>query len=127
MEDGTTRTYDGYRLTSRGAKGVITIKTTPKTGDLCAVRAVNGDEDLLVVTGAGVVIRTPISEIKIAGRNTQGVKIIAVSDTTKVASIAILPHDDPSEEGDEEVEEAADEASADKPDEPVVTPDEVDE
>ena len=127
MEDGTTRTYDGYRLTSRGAKGVITIKTTPKTGDLCAVRAVNGDEDLLVVTGAGIVIRTPISEIKIAGRNTQGVKIIAVSDTTKVASIAILPHEDPSEEGDEEVEEAADEASADKPDEPVVTPDEVDE
>lgn len=127
MEDGTTRTYDGYRLTSRGAKGVITIKTTPKTGDLCAVRAVNGDEDLLVVTGAGIVIRTPISEIKIAGRNTQGVKIIAVSDTTKVASIAILPHEDPSEEGDEEIEEAADVASDDKPDEPVVTPDEVDE
>ena len=49
------------------------------------------------------------------------------SDTTKVASIAILPHEDPSEEGDEEVEEAADEASDDKPGEPVVTPDEVDE
>ena len=127
MEDGTTRTYDGYRLTSRGAKGVITIKTTPKTGDLCAVRAVNGDEDLLVVTGAGVVIRTPISEIKIAGRNTQGVKIIAVSDSTKVASIAILPHEDPSEEDGEELEEGTDEAPADKPDDPVVTPDEVDE
>ena len=127
MEDGTTRTYDGYRLTSRGAKGVITIKTTPKTGDLCAVRAVNGDEDLLVVTGAGVVIRTPISEIKIAGRNTQGVKIIAVSDSTKVASIAILPHEDPSEEDGEELEEGADETPVDKPDDPVVTPDEVDE
>ncbi|MCI7057785.1 MAG: DNA gyrase subunit A, partial [Mollicutes bacterium] len=126
MEDGTTRTYDGYRLTSRGAKGVLTIKTTAKTGVLCAVRAVNGDEDLLVVTQSGIVIRTPISEIKIAGRNTQGVKIIAVDEKTKVASIAIIPHSDVEEE--EEGEEAIDEAT--EPEETaatekVVRPDEV--
>ena len=105
MEDGSIRTYDGYRLTSRGAKGVITIKTTSKTGDLCAVRAVNGDEDLLVVTQSGIVIRTPIAEIKIAGRNTQGVKIIAVDDRTKVASIAIIPHSDEEEVDEDMVEE----------------------
>ena len=126
MEDGTTRTYDGYRLTSRGAKGVLTIKTTTKTGVLCAVRAVNGDEDLLVVTQSGIVIRTPISEIKIAGRNTQGVKIIAVDEKTKVASIAIIPHSDVEE--DEEGEEVNDEVT--EPEETaatekVVRPDEV--
>ena len=126
MEDGTTRTYDGYRLTSRGAKGVLTIKTTTKTSVLCAVRAVNGDEDLLVVTQSGIVIRTPISEIKIAGRNTQGVKIIAVDEKTKVASIAIIPHSDVEE--DEEGEEVNDEVT--EPEETaatekVVRPDEV--
>ena len=127
MEDGSTRTYDGYRLTSRGAKGVITIKTTSKTGDLCAVRAVNGEEDLLVVTQSGIVIRTPIAEIKIAGRNTQGVKIIAVDDRTKVASIAIIPHSDEPEE-DEAIDEAAEEESpASAESEPVVTPDALDD
>ncbi len=125
MDDGSTRTYDGYRLTSRGAKGVITIKTTSKTGDLCAVRAVNGDEDLLVVTQSGIVIRTPITEIKIAGRNTQGVKIIAVDDRTKVASIAIIPHsDEPEEEDLVDEAEAETEAPAE---EPVVTPDKLDD
>ena len=125
MDDGSTRTYDGYRLTSRGAKGVITIKTTSKTGDLCAVRAVNGDEDLLVVTQSGIVIRTPITEIKIAGRNTQGVKIIAVDDRTKVASIAIIPHSDEPEEEDL-VDEAEVETEA-PAEESVVTPDKLDD
>ena len=127
MEDGSTRTYDGYRLTSRGAKGVITIKTTSKTGDLCAVRAVNGDEDLLVVTQSGIVIRTPITEIKIAGRNTQGVKIIAVDDRTKVASIAIIPHSDETEEDEADLnEEEATEPEV-QAEEPVVTPDKLDD
>ena len=125
MDDGSTRTYDGYRLTSRGAKGVITIKTTSKTGDLCAVRAVNGDEDLLVVTQSGIVIRTPITEIKIAGRNTQGVKFFAVDDRTEVASIAIIPHsDEPEEEDLVDEAEAETEAPAE---EPVVTPDKLDD
>ncbi len=124
MEDGSTRLYDGYRLTSRGAKGVITIKTTAKTGKLCAVRAVNGDEDLLVVTQSGIVIRTPISEIKIAARNTQGVKIIAVDEKTKVASIAIIPHSDVEEEEEATGEDASSESLANE--EPV-TPDSIDE
>ena len=122
MEDGTTRTYDGYRLTKRGAKGVTTMNLTPKNGKLCAVRAVNGDEDLLVVTQAGMVIRTPIAEIKIAGRNTQGVKIINIDDKSRVASIAIIPHSD--DDGEEyEPEEPTDETLID--DSPV-TPDTLD-
>ena len=107
LPDGTVRHYDGYRLTSRGAKGVMTIAMTDKVGRLVAVKAVSVDDDLLVVTKKGVIIRTPLAEVKIAGRNTQGVKIINVEDRDSVASLAILPHVDPSEEDDLEEEEAS--------------------
>ncbi len=95
-EDG--RHYDGYRLTKRGAKGVISLKSSLKNGELTAMRAVNGDEDLMVITTHGIVIRTPLSQVKVAGRNTQGVKIIALEPRQKVASLAIVPHDDGTEE-----------------------------
>jgi len=123
LEDGTTRTYDGYRLTKRGAKGVTTMNLTPKNGKLIAVVAVNGDEDLLVVTQQGIVIRTPLSEVKVAGRNTQGVKIINIDDKSRVASIAIMPHSDETE--DEEFEEEATEEGEPASEEAPVTPDSV--
>jgi DNA gyrase subunit A len=93
--DGTSRHYDGYRLTSRGAKGVLSLKSSEKNGELTAMRAVHGDEDLMVITTHGIVIRTPLDQVKIAGRNTQGVKIIALEPKQKVASLAIVPHEDP--------------------------------
>lgn len=96
--DGSKTHYDGYRLTSRGAKGVYSIKMNGKNGELTAMRGVNGDEDLLVITNKGIVIRTPLSQIHIAGRNTVGVKIIALEPKQKVASIAIVPHQDETEE-----------------------------
>ncbi len=122
-DSGATRHYDGYRLTHRGAKGVTTLNMTAKNGQLVAVRAVNGDEDLLVITSTGIVIRTPLSEVKIAGRNTQGVKIISLDERAKVASISILPHEEPSPEGEEDlVEEESSPASDEEP----VTPDALD-
>ncbi|MCF0112408.1 MAG: DNA gyrase subunit A, partial [Bacilli bacterium] len=122
LEDGSTRHYDGYRFSKRGAKGVTTMNLTTKTGKLTAVRAINGDEDLLVMTSNGVVIRTPIAEIKIASRNTQGVKIINLDEHAKVVTVAILPHVDPSEI--EEIEgEAVEEEAA--PEEAPVNPNEV--
>ena len=124
-EDGTTRHYDGYRLTHRGSKGVITMNLTPKNGKLCAVRGVVGDEDLLVVTQSGIVIRTPLSEVKIAGRNTQGVKIINMDDKTRVSSVAIIPHSDV-EEGDDEFAEEDVVAESEFGDEPPVSPDQLD-
>lgn len=105
-EDGSTRHYDGYRLTSRGAKGVLSLKMGEKNGELTAMRAVHGDEDLMVITTQGIVIRTPLSQVKIAGRNTQGVKIIRLEGRQKVASLTILPHVD---ENELEEEEATDE------------------
>ena len=97
-EDGTSHHYDGYRLTSRGAKGVLSLKMGEKNGELTAMRAVQGDEDLMVITTQGIVIRTPLSQVKIAGRNTQGVKIIRLEGRQKVASLTILPHQEENEE-----------------------------
>lgn len=89
-----------YRKTKRGAKGVTTLKTTDKTGKLVAVRAVNGDEDLMVITTGGIIIRTPLTQIRVAGRNTQGVKIINLEGRQRVSSIAIVPHEEAAEESD---------------------------
>ncbi|MCD8195438.1 MAG: hypothetical protein LUD22_04005, partial [Coprobacillus sp.] len=83
-----------YRLTKRGAKGVITLHVTDRIGQLVDLRAVNGDEDLMVVTTGGVMIRTPLSQLRIAGRNTQGVKIINLEGRQKVSSIAVVAHEE---------------------------------
>jgi DNA gyrase subunit A len=88
---------DDYRLTSRGTKGVLTINVTPKTGSLVALRAVNGDEDLMIITKAGIVIRLPLSQVKIAGRNTQGVRLIRLDEGQEISSIAVVPHEEEEE------------------------------
>ena len=93
-----------YRITKRGTKGVSTLKATDKVGNLVAVRAVNIEDDLMVITNAGIVIRTPLSQVRIASRNTQGVKIMNLEGRQRVSSIAIVPHEEPAEETDEPVE-----------------------
>ena len=97
---GKMSLFDDYRLTTRGAKGVITIKSAPKVGVVNSVSAVEGndDEDLMVITVDGIVIRTPINQIKIAGRNTQGVRIIRIEDKQRVSSIAIVAHEEEANE-----------------------------
>ena len=100
---GKMSLFDDYRLTTRGAKGVITIKATPKIGEVNSVSAVEGnnEEDLMVITVDGIVIRTPINQIKIAGRNTQGVRIIRIEDKQRVSSIAIVAHEEEENENTE--------------------------
>ena len=93
-----------YRITKRGAKGVTTLKATDKVGDLIAVRAVNLEDDLMCITNAGIVIRTPLAQIRICGRNTSGVKIMNLEGRQKIVSIAIVPHEDEVEEGEEVAE-----------------------
>ena len=87
-----------YRITKRGAKGVTTLKATDKVGDLIAVKAVNLEDDLMCITNAGIVIRTPLNQIRICGRNTSGVKIMNLEGRQRIVSIAIVPHEDPEEE-----------------------------
>lgn len=103
--------YSEYRLTKRGGKGVSTIKETDKTGKIVAVRSVNGDEDLMVITNAGIVIRIPLEQVRETSRNTQGVKIMNLEGRQRVSSIAIVPHEEISDEepveGEQEVAEDA--------------------
>lgn len=89
-----------YRLTKRGAKGVTSIKITGKNGPLMTMRAVNGDEDALIMTDNGTMIRISLSEVSVYGRSTQGVRLIRVDEGAKVATVALI-------DGDEEAEEEA--------------------
>ena len=103
-----------YRITKRGTRGVSTLKATEKVGNLVAVRAVNLEDDLMVITNAGIVIRTPLAQVRVASRNTQGVKIMNLEGRQRVSSIAIVPHEEPGEEVEEPVEgeEAQENSSA---------------
>ena len=105
---GKRTAIDEYRMTTRGAKGVKTINITPKTGDLVSVRAVNGDEDAMIVTNSGIIIRIEVDKIGIYSRNTQGVKLINVAEHEVVAKVAIV------EKQAEEAKDTASEEASDK-------------
>mgnify|MGYP002152224164 CR=1 FL=1 len=91
---GKKTQLEEYRLTNRGVKGVKTINITEKNGKLVAMRAVNGDEDMLIVTNQGQVIRIDVQDVGTYGRNTQGVRCITVGDDAVVSTVAIVPKDD---------------------------------
>ncbi len=91
-----------YRLTNRGTKGVISISTTARNGKLIALRAVEGDEDLLIITTEGVVIRISLLEVAIYGRSTQGVKLINLKDETTVAAVTLLTNEEENNESNQE-------------------------
>jgi len=86
-----------YRLTNRGGKGIFTCKLTEETGHVTAVKAVNGEEDIMLITVAGVLIRIPVQSISQTGRNTQGVRLIRLQEGEEVATVAKV-----AEESDEE-------------------------
>ncbi len=88
-----------YRITSRGGSGIINIETTPKNGNVAAAFPVEHDDQIMLVTDGGQVIRCPVHDIRIAGRNTQGVIIFKLGDGEKVASVAHLPESGPNEAG----------------------------
>jgi len=87
---GKMSPLEEYRQSHRGGKGVKTINTTAKTGQLVALRAVNGDEDLLIITSEGIIIRLPMEQVKTAGRNTQGVRLIKVAEGSVVSSVEVV-------------------------------------
>ena len=89
---------DEYRLAHRGGKGVKTLNVTNKNGDLVAIKAVEGNEDLMIMTSEGIVIRLPMEQVKEAGRATQGVRLIRVNDGSVVSSISVVDKTDESEE-----------------------------
>lgn len=90
-----------YRITSRGGSGIINIETTAKNGNVSAAFPVEHDDQIMLVTDGGQVIRCPVHDIRIAGRNTQGVIIFKLGDGEKVASVAHLPESGPNDGQDE--------------------------
>ncbi|MBQ1205250.1 MAG: DNA gyrase subunit A, partial [Alistipes sp.] len=104
---GKRTDLDEYRITNRGGKGVKTINVTDKTGKLVSIQAVTDDNDLMVINRSGVVIRTAVEQIRLAGRATQGVKVINLREGDQIASVVAVPKTEEPElpaEGAENVE-----------------------
>jgi len=95
---GKRTEMDEYRLTRRGGKGIITMKTTERTGKVVGVRMVSSDDDVMLVTDGGKVIRTPARGISIISRNTQGVRLIDLAEGEKVVGVARLAEKEEDEE-----------------------------
>ena len=87
-----------YRQTSRGAKGVRTLNITEKTGKLVAIKNVTDEDDLMIICRSGMTIRMPVSTIRVAGRATQGVKLINIREGDAIAAISVVSHEEEEEE-----------------------------
>jgi len=87
---GKRSAVEEYRVQSRGGKGVITLKVTEKTGSVLGVAQVSNEDDVMLVTDGGKIIRMPVAEIRISARNTQGVRLIGMEENERVASLARL-------------------------------------
>ena len=100
---GKRTDLDEYRITNRGGKGVKTINVTDKTGKLISIQAVTDDNDLMIINRSGLTIRTAVSQIRLAGRATQGVRIINLREGDAIASVMAVPA---AGDEDEEVQSA---------------------
>ena len=99
---GKRTDFEEYRLTSRGGKGVRTLNITEQTGKVVALKNVTEDNDLMIITRAGLTIRMSVSDIRQAGRATQGVKLINIKDSDLIASVTVVPKQEEAEEQQEE-------------------------
>lgn len=100
--NGKRSEVDDYRLTNRGGKGVKTMQVTKKTGDVIAINAVRDDDDLMITTKSGIIIRMPADNIRVMGRATQGVRVIRLDEDDDIADITVVPAQVQDENGEEE-------------------------
>ena len=95
---GKRSDINDYRITHRGGKGVITVKTSEKVGKMIAMMEVIDGDELIIISSKGMVIRQSIKDIRVMGRNTQGVRVIRLNESDKIADIAkVVPEEDESE------------------------------
>lgn len=108
---GKRTDLDEYRITNRGGKGVKTINITEKTGKLISIQAVTDENDLMIINRSGLTIRTAVDQIRVAGRATQGVRIINLREGDAIASVMAVPaseeSDEPAEGGEASASETA--------------------
>ena len=106
---GKRSDFDEYRKTNRGSKGVKTINITDKTGDLIAIKNVTDADDLMIITRSGLTIRMAVSDIRVAGRATQGVRLINIKEGDSIAAVSVVAKND-EEETEAPVEQPLQEA-----------------
>ena len=120
---GKRSDFEEYRKTNRGGKGVKTLNITDKTGELVAMKNVTDENDLMIINRSGLTIRMAVSDIRIAGRATQGVRLINIKDGDSIAAVSAvnkseddapqaMPQDASSEAGQEGNPEAGQEGTA---------------
>lgn len=102
---GKRTDFDEYRITSRGSKGVKTLNITEKTGKLVAIKNVTDEDDLMIINRSGLTIRMAVSDIRVAGRATQGVKLINIKEGDSIAAVSVVSKNE-EEEGQEGVQES---------------------
>ncbi len=86
---------DEYRVQKRGGKGILTVNRTDRTGDVVALMEVLPEDEIMIITKAGMIIRSPVSQVRVAGRNTQGVRLVNVEEPDMVTAVArVVPDDD---------------------------------
>ena len=102
---GKRTELEEYRVQTRGGKGVITYKITPKTGEIVGIRIAHEDDDVMMISNNGTIIRIKALEISILGRNTQGVTLMRTNDGSKVVSIETISEDDMEESLDKDIEQ----------------------
>jgi len=95
---GKKTDIEEYRLTHRGSKGVKALNITEKNGNMVALKCVNGDEDLMIITDSGVIMRMPMEQISTLKRATQGVRLINLKDQQKVATVATIMKEETTED-----------------------------
>ena len=99
---GKRTELDEYRLQSRGGKGIITIKTTERNGDVVGILQVSDDDEIMMITAHGKVIRLKLKSIRTIGRNTQGVRLFDLDKEDKIKDVALLAEkeeEEPDEKG----------------------------
>ena len=118
---GKRSDYEEYRLTHRGSKGVRTLNVTEKTGKLVAIKDVTDDNDLMIINRSGLTIRMNVSDIRVAGRATQGVRLINIKEGDAIAAVSAVNRSEEDSPADGTQEQPA------MPDAPAVVPDQTGE
>ena len=101
---GKRSNLEAYRITNRGGKGVKTISITEKTGDLVTIKNVTDLDDLMIINKSGIAIRIAVSDLRVMGRATQGVKLINIKENDSIAAVAKVMKDDEEVEDVNEIE-----------------------
>lgn len=114
---GKRTNLEDYRITNRGGKGVKTLQITEKTGKLIAIKAVCDDNDLMIINRSGLTIRIPVSDVRLSGRATQGVKVINLRTGDSIASVIPVPKSEENETLSEESTSSPTSVSSDETEE----------